>query len=308
MNSFRDDDNRVRLPRRRALPPILPAALLLAVFFAVSVLGVLAPNLRIVAAAGADDGSDDNVWLQNPELRATRAPVDADSAAAGADVDAPVYDSADFQWMLLLQESWDTAFVLDLLTEEVLAYSPAAMEGPDGTLRQPPVEEGFSCGVFTGHEDGRMTFEADGYAYAIEPLPPMIGPLSREDLARRQGVYEQRAAAYEPDPALIARIAGVAEEIEILAFFSAWCYVCKIHLPALLKSLDDAANDRICLRLIALDEEMAQPASLIDEYGIGRTPTFVVQLAGAEIGRIEEEPQVSVEADLVQILFGPDGR
>ena len=44
------------------------------------------------------------------------------------------------------------------------------------------------------------------------------------------------------------------------------------------------------------------PEGLAAKYEFSRIPTFIVEQKGKEIGRIVERPQVTLEADLVNIL------
>ena len=129
-----------------------------------------------------------------------------------------------------------------------------------------------------------------------------IGQLSREELERRQPIYARRAQRYQPDSTMVHRLAAVTAEIEVIAFFGTWCSTCKHHLPALMETLDLAENPSFKITYVGLDEDALEPADWIERCGIHTTPSMVVIHAGEEIGRIENEPEVSVEADLVSIL------
>jgi thiol-disulfide isomerase/thioredoxin len=94
----------------------------------------------------------------------------------------------------------------------------------------------------------------------------------------------------------------VGEPIEIIAFFGTWCQTCKQSLPALLSTLDRANNPNFHLHLVGTDENMSEPADWIMEWALDYTPTYVVLQGDTELGRIEEEPLVSMEADLLEII------
>ncbi len=241
-------------------------------------------------------------------------PGQPSSPAAGDDSDespsrGEVFDSADYQHLLLIAPPWPEALVLTLSTGDVHTFPAASVLGEDGRPRRIDPAAGAWVASFTTHGDGRITFGTTDLDYTIEPAAPLVGEVSVQVLFNRQPVYARGAAAYRPDPAMVARLAGIAADVEIVAFFGTWCQVCKKHLPALISTIDHANNPHLQLRPIAVSEDGAEPADWIDACGAGyATPTFVVRIDGEEIGRIEEEPRGSIEANLVQILAGASGR
>ncbi len=252
-------------------------------------------------------------WIENAELEAVRRPsADAatparpGSAQSQADAGATrgeVFDSADYQLLLLVGPTWEEALVLSLGSGDVRAFSTGDVVGRDGRPGRVDPTAGRSVASFVSHPDGRITFETADHEYAIEPAAPLLGEIPLATLLARQPTYERRARSYTPDPAALGRLAGIAEDVEIVAFFGTWCQICKKHLPALLSTIDHAGNPHLKLRLIAVNEDATEPADWIEACGAGyATPTFIVRVDQAEIGRIEEEPHVSVEADLAEIL------
>ncbi len=241
-------------------------------------------------------------WLENTELRAVRSTPGGNGAPAEEDPApiAEVFDSTDYQTMLVLQRAWPRAYTLDLVTGEVLAHPTEEIVSETGQLR--PADSGTSTGSFVSDPEGRIHFSTLEHEFVVEPLPPMVGEIGREELDRRQPVYARRAAAYDPDPAMIRALAEVDTDVEIVAFFGTWCLVCKHTLPALLGTLDAADNPHLNLRLVATDENMIEPADWIEICALDYTPTFMVFQDDLELGRIEEEPIVSMEADLIEII------
>lgn len=273
----------------------LPAALLLV---------LLASNgLGIPAAAGAAPAGDSGaLWHENTELRAMRCLPEA-KGSVSPDDEAPyaeVFDSADFQTMLVLQKDWPVAFTLDLATGEVARHLSSEVLGANGRLLRP--DDGEVITTFASTTEGRIEFGSLEYDYVIEPLPPLVGELSRAELERRQPAYLRRALDYRPDPEKIAVLGALEDEFEIVAFFGTWCQICKHTLPALLATLDAADSATFHLTLIGTDEDMSVPEEWIVEYDLEFTPTIVVLRQGIELGRIQEEALVSVEADLVEII------
>lgn len=257
---------------------------------------------------GGDQTESAAAWLENTELRAVRS-APGGAGAPAEDDPAPVaevFDSTDYQTMLILQRAWPRAYTLDLVTGEVLAHPTEEIVTEAGELM--PAGDGTSAGSFVSDPEGRIHFSTPRHEFVVEPLPPLIGEVGREELDRRQPAYARRAAAYDPNPAMVRALAEVSRDVEILAFFGTWCQICKHTLPALLGTLDAAENPHLRLRLIGTDENMLEPAELIERHALDYTPTFVVLEDGLELGRIEEEPILSVEADLIEIVERAAGR
>lgn len=76
-------------------------------------------------------------------------------------------------------------------------------------------------------------------------------------------------------------------------------------MPALLKTLDEAANPAIEVRLVSIRRGFDSPLDFVREHRVINVPTIIVSEDGREIGRIVETPAgASVEADLAAILAG----
>lgn len=242
-------------------------------------------------------GQDAAPWIENSELCVERSGPD------GARTLGEVLDSADYQRLLLMSRAWDATFILDLNTNEVVRQPLAAVAAPDGLLLDPAAESGTVAATFFANDAGEISFYCDESEFSIVPAPPLIGEITREELFHRLPAYGRRTLSYRPNPASVRALAAVNAEIEIVAFFGSWCQLCKHHLPALLSALDAAENPHLKIKLVAVDEEVMQPAELIETYQLGsRTPAFIARFDGIELGRIEEEPVESIEADLAVIL------
>jgi len=269
------------------------------------------PAQHAVATDG-QPAAEHDIWVENASLtirltvyQSTGNP----SAAATADsavvqvTGGEVFDSIDYQSLLLLPSQWDRAFVVDLESGQATAYDRQAVLTEAGHVVAPPPNSGQSVGIAIADAEGRLCLSNGDWELVVEAAPPLVGPLARKDLVARQPVYGRRVHAYEPEPIMVDIIAASEQPIEILAFFGTWCSTCKEHLPALFAVLDRAANDKIQVTCVGVDEYMAEPAGLLFTHEVQATPTFIVLADGTEIGRIEDEPEVSMESDLVDILL-----
>jgi thiol-disulfide isomerase/thioredoxin len=288
-----------RLQHRR------PIVLLRLTLIAIAILGLGTAAVSAAGPAPASQRANDPTWIENPGLT-LRVTDPASQAKAGASTGGEVFDRSDFQAMLLLPAAGDLAYVLDLKTQQVAAYARPAVLGADGNPRAVAPAGGRPVAPFDTNPEGQIHFMDGGRTLLIETAPPLLGPIAWADLVERYPGYARRAAAYRPDAAKVARLAAAKLPAEIVVFFGTWCQICRHELPALVATLDAAKNPNFKLSLVAIDENVIEPKDLISQYSVLTTPTTIVTIDGQELGRIEEEPRVSVEADLAGILLGPD--
>jgi thiol-disulfide isomerase/thioredoxin len=220
---------------------------------------------------------------------------------------ARLYDAEDFQSLLLVRPE-GPPLLLDLTTDAVYELDSTAVSwsGAEGE----PVLEGregaLPVGVLEKGEDGTVRILLDGepQALGLAPAPPLVGPVSREELLRVKPVYAEDARKYHPREEAVAELASLQEPVEILVFFGTWCRLCKRLLPKLLAVLDAADNPRLQVRFVGVDEELEEPAELIERHAVGATPTIIFLKGGREVGRIEETAEPSIEEEMVEILLG----
>jgi hypothetical protein len=67
--------------------------------------------------------------------------------------------------------------------------------------------------------------------------------------------------------------------------------------------MDQADNERLTYSLYGLDRSKRDSEGKSGRYGITRVPTMVFLQNGAEIGRMTERPNRSMENDILNILF-----
>jgi len=291
------------------IPKVLFPALLIGLLASAARAGDPAPGAPAVAVVpGATPAKTAApTWVENPSmtLRMTVQTSQGSPAVTPVITGGEVFDSSDYQSILLLPVAGDAAYVLDLKAVEVLAVPKSSVMTNDGTLQRPDRVGARSLGRFETDPDGRIRFSDGGTEIAAEPAPPLVGSLTLGQLEERQPGYARRARTYHPDAAMVARLAGVKRPAQIVAFFGSWCQICKHHVPALLATLDAARNPNLTLSLVGVDENVTEPRGPIAQYQVVATPTILVLVGGEELGRIEEDPRVSIEADLADILVGP---
>jgi thioredoxin 1 len=237
--------------------------------------------------ASAVDGWDETLGLE---------------AAIGDSVDAlaRIFDSPDYQRQLLVPGSGDQAYLLGLKDQVVKVLPRAAVAWTAEEQAVPDAARGKDGGRLAKLA-GEVTFDAGGEIWTVRPAPPLVGPITLEALRKAKPDYVRLADKYTPDPGAVKSIA-LARDTRIVVFFGSWCLLCKKEVPRLLKTLDAPKNPGLALEFFGVTEDHQEPKDPIAMYSISTTPTFIIIRGGKEIGRITEQPDVSVEKDLALIL------
>ena len=146
---------------------------------------LLAIALGLVSPVYAEPPDAPPFWIENPELCVVRTPAPGAPAAESPEPNGEVFDSADYQSILLLADSWHSALILDLVSGEVSAHAKDPLLDGEGQPRQAPNGDGEVLTSFLTDDNGKITFEDLEHRYSVEPVPPMVGVIPREELYRR---------------------------------------------------------------------------------------------------------------------------
>ena len=212
-----------------------------------------------------------------------------------------VYDAPDYQHTLVIPTTEKQAYLLALKTQTVSVIPLDAISWDDEHRPIPDLAAAEELGLLV-HDDGVMMFDGMDNAFRVQPAPPLVGDMTYAELRAAKPDYVFAAKSYTPDAKAVAALSKVATDTQIELFFGSWCSHCQHWVPRLMRVLDDAKNPHITVNVHAMSEDQSQPEDSIRKYNASKTPTFVILQTGNELGRIEEEPLVSVEADLVRIL------
>jgi thioredoxin 1 len=154
-------------------------------------------------------------------------------------------------------------------------------------------------------------FEAD--KLEGEKGPYLIGPLTRDAWLEFAPELKEEAVAYIPSPDLVKALSYYPDDVTVTCVLGTWCHDSQREVPRFWSLLDKAAAPGIMFTMIAVGRNDA-PEALIWEgdhgivpgyrnrFDIEYVPTFIVSNNGVEIGRIVETPEVTLEADLANIL------
>jgi thiol-disulfide isomerase/thioredoxin len=246
--------------------------------------------LTLILPRGSSASAD---WLENIGLL-----VKVDGEPSGL---AHVYDSDDYQRLLLVMEDRPISAIIDLAATTVYSIPrDSVAHGEDGHVETGEVTEEYL--TMLTQEEGTLQFEWEESPVTIEPVPPLIGEVELERVLFLKPTYGRLAEKYEPDAKHLGVLKKIDQEIEIRVYFGTWCHICKKMIPPLIGTLAKAANEKLHACYFGVDEDLTEPAEEIDNYALSTTPTILLLREGKEIGRIEEELETTIEEALVAIL------
>lgn len=134
----------------------------------------------------------------------------------------------------------------------------------------------------------------------------LLGRMTIEELrAPRFSWFEKNLAEYKPDTNLAPMLPGMLRDVTILCFAGTWCSDTWLQLPRMYRILREAGFRRERFLLWGIDRKKQSPGGEAAEYRVMLSPTFIFLRGGRELGRIEESPKLSLEADMIEILGRP---
>jgi thiol-disulfide isomerase/thioredoxin len=133
----------------------------------------------------------------------------------------------------------------------------------------------------------------------------LVGDVSEDALFAAVPAWRQLLDAYTPAPAAVAALAKEERPVTMTVVFGTWCGDSKEFVPRLLKTAHAAANPKIQVKLVALDNDFLHPQDVIARWRVINVPTVIVESGGVEVGRITETPAAkTMEEDVAAILAG----
>ena len=136
----------------------------------------------------------------------------------------------------------------------------------------------------------------------------LVGEIDERTLFSTVPAWGRSMESYQPAAAAIDRIAKETRRVSMTVVFGSWCGDSKEFVPRVLKSIHAAANPRLSVRLVALDNDFLHPQDVIANRRIINVPTVIVDGEEGEMGRITETPAgKTMEEDIAAILTGLPG-
>ncbi len=148
-----------------------------------------------------------------------------------------------------------------------------------------------------------------------ELLPELLGPVTRERVLAAvpdwaDAMAEAAAELDGVDQEAVEWLREVPPGAAVTVYFGTWCSDSRREVSRLWAVLDSLGADETAhglpfdVRYIGVDRDKKQPVGLISTLDLLYVPTFVVRRGPTEIGRIIEEPLISLEVDLAGLLNG----
>lgn len=145
-------------------------------------------------------------------------------------------------------------------------------------------------------------------ATSVYGEPMLLGRIDRKGLTSGPFAqwFDTEYASYTVHTQELADIKSKLAGVDILVFMGTWCPDSQREVPRFYKILDYLQADERRLAVIAVDDHpdrrKTSPGGEEKGRNIEYVPTFIFLRNDVEIGRIIESPQVSLEADMADIL------
>lgn len=161
------------------------------------------------------------------------------------------------------------------------------------------------AGTLVQTDPSTLLVTVDGRTMLVTTHQGPTGPMTIEQLWETAPVWRSIADAYQPDPAIVARLRAIDAPITLQVALGTWCGDSRYHVPRLLKSIAIAANPNVRVELTGIGSEFTTPMDVVVGQNITNVPTVIVRRGDREIGRFVETPAgVSVEGDVADIVEG----
>ncbi len=116
--------------------------------------------------------------------------------------------------------------------------------------------------------------------------------------------FELNKAEHILDTLRVDSIRPLLKNVSIKIFMGTWCEDSQREVPALFKVLTAADYNMKYLDMVAVTHAKDTPEGLEKDYELEYVPTIIFYRDGAEINRIVEYPQQTLEMDMLTILSG----
>ena len=209
--------------------------------------------------------------------------------------------------LALISSKLETAIVLDVNEKTMSAMPKDAFHfAADRTsARSDAGVEMRPAGKFTRIDGPVYSFAVGGLPVLIRAHPGAVGELTSDKLWETVPVWRAEMEAYAPDPRAVAALKAVDKDTQLTLIFGTWCGDSKYYVPRLLRALKEAANDKLRVKLVGIDNQFHEPVATVQPRQLTNVPTIIVERDGREVGRIVETPAVdAIEQDLADLLNG----
>lgn len=135
--------------------------------------------------------------------------------------------------------------------------------------------------------------------------PMLVGLCDRNSLTDTNFSpwFNKEYENYNVDTSTISFIADDIDQINLTIVLGTWCSDSREQIPRLLKILDFLHYPDSKMQMFAVDRDRRGRNYDIDHLKVELVPTIILYKEAVEIGRIVESPRMSLEEDIVDIIF-----
>ena len=264
------------------------------VFATVVMLSILPVDAR---QTGARPETGPRTWSENFTYR-----VEIDGTVSTG---ARLFTASGRPSLLIMAPEMTQALVIQIDGREVFKTRTAEITSgpvPTQVLLADSAIQG-PADPFTRDGDAVVFFQ-QGRKVRIAPRPPIVGPVTTEELTRQLPIYRKGIEEYTPALSDTSYMKTYRKPVEVRVFFGSWCPHCRVVVPMFLKAIQEAANPQIQVALVGMPLPPFGEYPAAKENKIEGVPTFVVFSGDKEVGRFSTFPGDSrVEHEIVKILY-----
>ena len=115
--------------------------------------------------------------------------------------------------------------------------------------------------------------------------------------------FEHEYENYTVDTSTINLITDDIDQINLTIVLGIWCSDSREQIPRLLKILDFLHYPESKMQMFVVDRNKKVGDYDIDHLKVELVPTIILYKENVEVGRIVESPRMSLEEDMVDIIF-----
>jgi len=131
-----------------------------------------------------------------------------------------------------------------------------------------------------------------------------IEKINREKILENPA-WEKIYTEYKLEDAYIETLLSrIGDKLSIEVYMAFWCGDSKENVPVFLKIIDQIDPNRIKINYYSVDRKPTRDVKyFVEDLKVERVPTFIFYWDGQEIGRIIEQPKLSMIEDFLEIIF-----
>ena len=131
----------------------------------------------------------------------------------------------------------------------------------------------------------------------------LVGVVSRAEIESVMPEWVAEVVVAQPDLEAATDMVAALAGAKVTVFFGTWCSDSGRELPRLWRALDEVGTpEPVEILYVAVDRDKSEPRDLLAGQDLQWVPTFVVERAGVELGRIVESSPAGIEKDLLALL------